>query len=111
MFVRQSQLTLLDDHGTPVGDAASPSPSASTATTPDDSGKSRSRLSRCVKLVILRERERERERERVCVYPRTSCSGTYCVLQLNIFLRIGIATLTHCPHAFVTLVCSICYTL
>ncbi|XP_069679025.1 dynactin subunit 1 isoform X4 [Periplaneta americana] len=45
MFVRQSQLTLLDDSGTPVSDVASPSPSASTATTPDDGGKSRSRLS------------------------------------------------------------------
>jgi hypothetical protein len=51
--VRQSQLTLLDDFGTPVSDAASPTPSASTATTPDDGGKSRSRLSRCVKICLL----------------------------------------------------------
>lgn len=50
MFVRQSQLTLLDDSGTPVSDATSPSPGASTATTPDDGGKSRSRLSRCVNI-------------------------------------------------------------
>ncbi|PSN47787.1 hypothetical protein C0J52_08169 [Blattella germanica] len=45
MFVRQSQLTLLDDAGMPIGEAASPSPSASSATTPDDSGRTRSRLS------------------------------------------------------------------
>jgi len=45
MFVRQSQLTLLDDAGTPISDAGSPSPGTSTATTPDDGGKSRSRLS------------------------------------------------------------------
>ncbi|XP_021939301.1 LOW QUALITY PROTEIN: dynactin subunit 1-like [Zootermopsis nevadensis] len=45
MFVRQSQLTLLDDSGIPISDATSPSPGASTATTPDDGGKSRSRLS------------------------------------------------------------------
>lgn len=48
MFVRQSQLTLLDDAGTPISDAGSPSPGTSTATTPDDGGKSRSRLSRYV---------------------------------------------------------------
>jgi len=53
MFVRQSQLTLLDDAGTPVGDAGSPSPGTSTASTPDDGGKSRSRLSRCVNIHIL----------------------------------------------------------
>ena len=52
MFVRQSQLTLLDDSGTPINDAGSPSPGTSTATTPDDGGKSRSRLSRCVNIHI-----------------------------------------------------------
>jgi hypothetical protein len=52
MFVRQSQLTLLDDSGTPVSDVGSPSPGTSTATTPDDGGKSRSRLSRCVNINI-----------------------------------------------------------
>lgn len=45
MFVRQSQLTLLDDAGTPISEAGSPSPGTSTATTPDDGGKLRSRLS------------------------------------------------------------------
>jgi hypothetical protein len=53
MFVRQSQLTLLDDAGTPISDAGSPSPGTSTATTPDDGGKSRSRLSRCVNIHIM----------------------------------------------------------
>jgi hypothetical protein len=53
MFVRQSQLTLLDDSGTPVGDAMSPAPGVSTATPPDDSGKSRSRLSRCANISFL----------------------------------------------------------
>jgi hypothetical protein len=52
MFVRQSQLTLLDDSGTPISDT-SPSPGASTATTPDDGGKSRSRLSRCVNISLF----------------------------------------------------------
>jgi hypothetical protein len=51
--VRQSQLTMLDDSGTPVSDATSPSPGASTATTPDDGGKSRSRLSRCLNNFFL----------------------------------------------------------
>ncbi|KAJ9576630.1 hypothetical protein L9F63_025475, partial [Diploptera punctata] len=45
MFVRQSQLTLLDEYGTPIGELASPSPGTSAATTPDDSAKSRSKLS------------------------------------------------------------------
>jgi hypothetical protein len=48
--VRQSQLTLLDDSGTPISDIGSPSPGTSTATTPDEGGKSRSRLSRCVNI-------------------------------------------------------------
>lgn len=51
--MRQSQLTLLDDFGTPISDATSPTPGASTATTPDDGGKSRSRLSRCVNICLL----------------------------------------------------------
>lgn len=51
--MRQSQLTWLDDSGTPVSDVMSPTPGASTATTPDDGGKSRSRLSRCAKISLL----------------------------------------------------------
>jgi hypothetical protein len=53
MFVRQSQLTLLDESGTPISDVGSPSPGTSTATTPDEGGKSRSRLGRCVNINIL----------------------------------------------------------
>jgi len=53
MFVRQSQLTLLDDAGTPISDAGSPSPGTSSASTPDDGGKSQFRLSRCVNIYIL----------------------------------------------------------
>ncbi|XP_067011702.2 dynactin subunit 1 isoform X2 [Anabrus simplex] len=48
IFVRQAQLTLLDDAGTPVSDASTPLSSASTAstaTTPDDGGRTRPRLS------------------------------------------------------------------
>ena len=54
MFVRQSQLTLLDDSGVPIAELASPSSGASAATTPDDSGRMRSRLSRyfCPPLVL-----------------------------------------------------------
>ncbi|XP_049862850.1 dynactin subunit 1 isoform X4 [Schistocerca gregaria] len=44
MFVRQSQLTLLDESGAPVKDYGSTS-STSTATTPDDNAKTRPRLS------------------------------------------------------------------
>ncbi|CAG2065232.1 unnamed protein product, partial [Timema podura] len=45
MFVRQSQLTLLDESGAPIGEIASPLSGASTATTPDE-GRPRPRLSR-----------------------------------------------------------------
>nr|CAD7256636.1 unnamed protein product [Timema shepardi] len=44
MFVRQSQLTLLDESGVPIGEISSPLSGASTATTPDE-GRPRPRLS------------------------------------------------------------------
>nr|CAD7426657.1 unnamed protein product [Timema monikensis] len=44
MFVRQSQLTLLDESGAPIGEISSPLSGASTATTPDE-GRPRPRLS------------------------------------------------------------------
>ena len=49
MFVRQTQLVLLDDAGNRA-DPTSPSSAGSNATTPDDSGaaRARSRLNRFV---------------------------------------------------------------